>query len=85
MEDNGDMPESVRTTIDIPAPVYRRLKEQAARQGCSVRDLVTRGIGQVLLDPQRPGKRRVEFPLIRSTGRKVSLTNRQLYELIEFP
>jgi hypothetical protein len=46
---NEEAPEIVRTTIDIPAPVYRKLKEQAARQGCSVRDLVTRGIHQVLL------------------------------------
>jgi hypothetical protein len=27
----------VRTTVDIPGPIYRKLKEQAARQGCSVR------------------------------------------------
>jgi hypothetical protein len=77
--------ETVRTTIDIPAPIYRKLKEQAVQQGCSVRDLVTRGIDQVLLKPHRPKKRRVVFPLIRSKGPKVSLTNKQLYELIEFP
>lgn len=76
---------TVRTTVDIPAPVYRRLKEQAAHQGCSVRDLVTRGIDQVLLKPERPRERRVDFPLIRSKGPKVNLTNKQLYELIEFP
>jgi hypothetical protein len=77
--------ETVRTTIDIPAPLYRQLKEQAAQQGCSVRELVSRGIGQVLLKPQRPRQGRVEFPLIRSKGPKVSLTNKRLYELIEFP
>ena len=78
-------PETIRTTIDIPAPIYRKLKEQAARQGCSVRDLVTRGIDQVLLKPRRPKSGRIVFPLIRSKGPKVSLTNKQLYELIEFP
>jgi hypothetical protein len=77
--------DAVRTTVDIPAPVYRRLKEQAAHQGCSVRDLVNRGIDQVLLKPERPRKKRVDFPLIRSKGPKVNLTNKQLYELIEFP
>jgi hypothetical protein len=75
---------AVRTTIDIPAPVYRRLKEQAARQGCSVRELVGRGIEQVLLKPQQPA-RRVTLPLIRSRGPKVRLTNQRIYELIEFP
>jgi hypothetical protein len=76
--------DAVRTTVDIPAPIYRKLKEQAASQGCSVRDLVTRGIDQVLLKPQRP-KQRVVLPLIRSSGPKVKLTNKRIYELIEFP
>jgi hypothetical protein len=76
---------AIRTTVDIPAPIYRKLKEQAARQGCSVRDLVNRGIGQVLLKPERPTQGRVTFPLIRSKGPKVKLTNKQIYELIEFP
>ena len=75
---------TVRTTIDIPAPVYRKLKEQAARQGCSVRDLVSRGIDQVLLKPERP-KKRIALPLIRSKGPKVTLTSERIYDLIEFP
>ena len=78
-------PETVRTTIDIPAPLYRQLKQQAAQQGCSVRELVSRGIGQVLLKPQSRTPQRAEFPLIRSQGPKVKLTNKRLYELIEFP
>jgi hypothetical protein len=49
-----------------------------------VRDLVTRGIDQVLLKPQRP-KQRVVLPLIPSKGPKVTLTNKRIYELIEFP
>jgi hypothetical protein len=77
--------ETVRTTIDIPAPIYRKLKAQAAQQGCSVCDLVTRGIDQALLEPQRSKKRRVVFSLIRYKGPKVSLANKELYELIEFP
>jgi hypothetical protein len=79
------MPENAfRTTVDIPAPLYRKLKEQAARQGCSIRDLIGRGIEQVLLEPRRP-RRRVSLPLIRSKGPKVKLTNERIYELIEFP
>jgi hypothetical protein len=74
-----------RTTIDIPAPIYRKLQKQADRQGVSVRDLVTLGIDHVLLKADRPKTGRVVFPLIRSKGPKVSLTNKQLYEHIEFP
>ena len=77
--------DAVRTTVDIPAPVYRRLKEQAAHQGCSVRDLLLSGVERVLLTPQRPRKKPVQFPLIDSQGPKVELTNERLYELIEFP
>jgi hypothetical protein len=46
------------------------------RQGCSVRDLVSCGIDQVLLKPQRPW-RRVTLPLIRSRGPKVIMRNQR--------
>ena len=76
---------NVRSTIDIPAPLYRALKEQAAQQGKSVKELVTRGIELVLLKSERPVHRRVAFPLIDSKGPKVRLTSEKLYEFIEFP
>ena len=34
----------MRTTVDIPDPVYRRLKTEAAQRGCSVKELVLRGV-----------------------------------------
>jgi hypothetical protein len=77
--------ESVRTTVDIPASLYRRLKEQAAARGSSVRELVLAGVKSVLLQGQRPRRKRVQFPLIVSKGSKVVLTNEQIYEHIEFP
>jgi hypothetical protein len=77
--------ETVRTTIDIPAPLYRKLKEQAAAKGSSVRELVLIGVKSVLLRGQRPRPRRVQFPLIMSKGPKVNLTNEQIYEYVEFP
>jgi hypothetical protein len=79
-------PESVRTTVDIPAPLYRKLKEQAAAKGRSVRELVLAGIEIVLLKDQRPTNKRLELPLIpASPGPKVNLTNEKIYEHIEFP
>jgi len=77
--------DAIRTTVDIPAPIYRKLKEQAAQQGCSVRELLLHGVERVLLNPQRPGRKPVKFPLIDSAGPKVEITNDRLYELIEFP
>jgi hypothetical protein len=78
-------PEKIRTTVDIPAPLYRRLKEQAAAQGCSARELILRGVERVLLTPRRPKPHLVQFPLIRSKGPKVSLSNEQIYDVVEFP
>jgi hypothetical protein len=77
--------ESVRTTVDIPASLYRRLKEQAAAQGRSVRDLILSGVKITLLEGKRPRTKRVSFPLIVSEGPKVDLSNEQIYERIEFP
>ena len=77
--------ESVRTTVDIPAPLYRQLKEQAAARGESVRELVLAGVKSVLLSSQRPRPRRVQFPLIASNDAKIDLTNEQIYEYVEFP
>ncbi len=76
---------SVRTTVDIPTPLYRKLKEQAAARGESVRELVLSGVRSVLLDAQRPPAKKVRFPLIVSQGPKVNLTNDQIYEQVEFP
>jgi hypothetical protein len=77
--------ESVRTTVDIPEPLYRKLKEQASARGRSIRELVLAGVKSVLLEGQRPRPKRVRFPLIVSEGPKVELTNEQIYEYIEFP
>ena len=77
--------QSVRTTVDIPAPLYRKLKEQAAARGHSIRELVLAGVRTVLLEGQRPRAKKVQFPLIVSEGAKLNVTNEQIYEHVEFP
>jgi hypothetical protein len=77
--------DSVRTTVDIPVPLYRKLKEQAAAQGHSVRELVLAGVKRVLLRGHRPRPKKVRFPLIVSEGPKVEVSNEQIYEYVEFP
>jgi hypothetical protein len=77
--------DSVRTTVDIPAPLYRKLKQHAATKGSSVRQLVITGVKAVLEQEEHPRTKRVRFPLIKSKGPKVNLTNEQLYGGIEFP
>jgi hypothetical protein len=77
--------ESVRTTVDIPSPLYRKLKERAAARGHSVRELILAGVRTVLVEGQRPHPQQVRFPLIVSKGPRVNVTNEQIYEHVEFP
>ncbi len=78
--------ESVRTTVDIPRPLYRKLKEQAAIRGSSIRELVLAGVRSVLRQGQRPRQqRRVRFPLIVSDGPNVNVPDEHIYEHVKFP
>jgi hypothetical protein len=79
---------SVRTSIDLPRDLHRRLHEAAARKGCSARKLILAGIERAIEEtaPERP-RRRLDLstPLIPPAGRKLDLTNEEIYELIELP
>jgi hypothetical protein len=77
--------QAVRTTVDIPASLYRKLKQQAAAQGRSIRELILLGIRITLIEGKRSRAKRVQFPLIVSDGPKVDLSNEQIYEHVEFP
>ncbi|HTA78988.1 MAG TPA: hypothetical protein VK720_05545 [Terracidiphilus sp.] len=78
----------IRTSIDLPRDLHRRLHEAAARKGCSARKLILEGIEHAVeeVKASRPPRRLdLSTPLIPSTGRKIDLTNEQIYDLIEFP
>lgn len=80
---------SVRTSIDLPRDLHRRLHEAAARRGCSARQLILASIEQAVAgsEPTRPHRRlSLDPPLVRAKGRKpFDLNNEQIYELIQFP
>jgi hypothetical protein len=81
-------PGFVRTSIDLPLDLHKRLHEVAARKGCSARRLILVGIETALDLPElvRPARRlSLDPPLIAPAGRRINLTNEQLYDLIEFP
>jgi len=74
----------VRTTVDIPDPIYRRLKVKAASQGRSLKELILRAVEKELVPPQK--RKRVDFPVLRSKEPgTLNLTNEQIYEIIPFP
>jgi len=70
----------MRTTVDIPDEMYRRLKIKAAEDGETVRALILRGVEQTLAE-KPVEKRKVDFPIIRGDGkRKINLTREQIDE-----
>jgi len=76
----------VRTTVDIPDQMYRRLRGRAAREGRSAKDLILRGIERILTDERRSSGRRVTLPIVRSKRPgTVTLDNARIYEVISFP
>jgi hypothetical protein len=78
----------IRTSIDLPRDLHRRVREAAARKGCSARKLILEGIERVVEEaqPARPVRRlSLDPPLIPPAGRRLDLTNEEIYDLIEFP
>jgi hypothetical protein len=76
---------TVLTRVDIPLSLYRKLEERATAQGRSVGELILAGVRSTLLDGKPLRVKKVRFPLIRSKGPKVNLTNEQIYERVTFP
>ena len=79
---------AVRTSIDIPQELHRKLHEAAARKGCSARRLILAGIEQAVQNemPNRPLRRlNPDLPLVPPRGRTIALTNSDIYDLIELP
>lgn len=80
--------DTVRTSLDVPVGLHRRLREAAARKGCSARQLILRSMERTVQEAERHRRRRrlaMEVPIVASTGKTFDLTNEQIYDLIEFP
>lgn len=81
-------PSAIRTSIDLPRDLHRRLHEAAARGGCSARKLILASIERAVAETKssRP-KRRLSLdpPLIRPAGRRIAITNEEAYELVKLP
>ena len=56
-------PDSIRTSLDIPAPLHRKLHEAAVRRGCSARQLILRSIERLVEEElPHPGQTRAITP-----------------------
>lgn len=73
----------MRTTIDIPDGVYRRLKAKAAAEGKSAKSLILRGVEQVLASKPSTPVNRIKLPLVRSKRPgSLKLDSARIYDVI---
>ena len=78
----------VRTSVDLPRDLHRRLHQLAARKSCSARQIIPASIERALeqAEPVRPHRRlNLDRPLIPPAGRRIDLNSERIYELIDFP
>jgi hypothetical protein len=76
----------MRTTVDIPDPLYRQLKTKAASEGRSVKELILRGVQSELGQAKKKSGKRVSLPIVK-TKRPGSLKidNARIFEIVPFP
>ena len=77
----------MRTTVDIPDPMYRELKIRAATEGTTMRKIILEGLDQRLRESEpRETLQRLRLPLIRSKRPgSLKLGEEGVYEYIPFP
>jgi hypothetical protein len=78
----------MRTTVDIPDPIYRELKVCAASQGTTIKEIILEGVAVRLRTGCAPvtQERQPKFPVIRSKNPgSLKLGEEGVYEYIPFP
>jgi plasmid stability protein len=74
----------MKTTLNIDDTVMQRLREEAARQGRTMSELVEAGLRRVLADAPRATSPLPELPRWRSGGARVDVADRDaLLEIME--
>ena len=76
----------MRTTVDIPDPIYRRLRSRAVSEGSTAKELILRGVEQVLKEKKTKSRKRVKLPIVRSKRPgELQIDNAKIYDVISFP
>jgi len=75
----------MRTTVDIPDPIYRQIKQEAASEGRTVKEIILRRVApasQECACAQGP----IQFPAIKAKKPgSLKLGPEGVYEYIPFP
>lgn len=75
------MAHTVRTSLDIPVDLHRRIHEAARRRGCSARALILASIEREVAFA-RGAKGRVAAPLVLAKGEPVDPSHDQIYDVL---
>ena len=71
------------TTVELPDPVFRKMKAAAALQGSSIKQFVQRAVERELSSELRPKGHKLTLPLIRGREKRIlSLSNAQINEIL---
>ena len=78
----------MRTTVDIPDPLYREMKVCAATEGTTIKEIILEAVvnrlrsGKTTAQPERKAK----FPVIQAKNPgSLKLGEEGVYEYIPFP
>lgn len=80
----------MRTTVDIPDPLYRELKSKAALEGRSVKELILSAV-EVELRPAgaretKKKQTRLRLPVLKSKEPgSLHLDNERIFDILGFP
>jgi hypothetical protein len=56
----------MRTTVDLPDPLFRQVKSMAALRGSTLKEFIQDALQRAVMSDRRVRRRRVRLPLIRS-------------------
>ena len=73
----------MRTTIDLPDPLFRELKAVAARRGMSLKNVIRSAVEEEIRKTERTARRRIQFPILASEEPgTLNLTNAEIDDLL---
>ena len=56
----------MRTTVDLPDPLFRQVKSEAALRGSTLREFIQEALRQAVTSDRRLRRRRIKLPLVHS-------------------
>jgi hypothetical protein len=78
----------MRTTVDIPDPLYRQMKVYAATEGTTIKEIILEAVVSRLHagHVSAPAPPKAKFPVVRSKKPgSLKLDEEGVYEYIPFP